>query len=120
MVESTWTAYIEGQTSDDLALLRRFRELADAAGPEVEMTVSKTVIAWRRDRTFALAYLKNHYLEAAVDLLRETTHPALRTAFATTKKVTTHRLTISRLDQLDSALKKLLAEAYETVGPGTR
>lgn len=32
----------------------------------------------------------------------------------------THRLTITSDDQLDDTLAALLAEAYDTVGPGTR
>ncbi len=46
--------------------------------------------------------------------------PQLREAFPTTKTVITHRLTITSDDQLDDTLAALLAEAYDTVGPGTR
>lgn len=41
-------------------------------------------------------------------------------AFHTTRRVITHRLTIERIEQLDASIEELLAEAYETVGPGTR
>jgi hypothetical protein len=41
-------------------------------------------------------------------------------AFRTTRRVITHRLTIERIEQLDASIEELLAEAYETVGPGTR
>jgi hypothetical protein len=42
-----------------------------------------------------------------------------RTAFATTKKVTTHRFTLGSPDQL-ATLDELFREAADTVGPGTR
>ena len=119
MAESTWDKLTDGMRDDDLAMLERFRDLA-LAFPEAELDVKSTEIHIRRKRIFASAYIKSHYLEAAIDLLREAEHPTLRTAFHTTKKVITHRLTISKIEQLDDAVSDLLAEAYETVGPGTR
>jgi hypothetical protein len=41
-------------------------------------------------------------------------------AFHTTKRVITHRLRITELDQLDQSVAALVAEAYDEVGPGTR
>lgn len=55
-----------------------------------------------------------------IDLLRTAEHPLLLAAFPTTKKVVSHRLRITDMDQLDDSIAALLAEAYEEVGPGTR
>ena len=52
--------------------------------------------------------------------MREAEHPLLRARFATTKKVTTHRLTLTRPNQFDDDLLVLIEEARTTVGPGTR
>jgi hypothetical protein len=35
-------------------------------------------------------------------------------------RVVTHRLRVTHAEQLDDSIAGLLAEAYETVGPGTR
>lgn len=40
-----------------------------------------------RTRIFTSGYMKSHYLEIGVKLLREASHPMLRTAFATSKRV---------------------------------
>jgi hypothetical protein len=44
----------------------------------------------------------------------------LRARFATTRKVITHRLTLTRPAQIDDDLLALVEEARTTVGPGTR
>lgn len=87
--------------------------------PDVEERVHRTEVAYARERVFASAYVKSGWLEIAVDLLREADHPLLKVAFATTKKVTTHRFTVGSPDQLAS-LDELFREAADTVGPGTR
>jgi hypothetical protein len=52
--------------------------------------------------------------------LRQVDHPTLRQAFPTTKKVMTHRFTITSGGQLDADFRDWLVEAHDTVGPGTR
>lgn len=73
-----------------------------------------------RTRIFTSGYMKSHYLEIGVELLREASHPMLRTAFATSKRVTMHRLTLSEPREFDDGLRALIQEAWETVGPGLR
>ena len=81
--------------------------------------MSRTEVAYAVRRVFASAYLKSHWLEVAVHLLRQAEHPRLRASFATTSTVVTHRLTIGTLDELRSVVP-LVEEAHDTVGPGTR
>lgn len=83
-------------------------------------TVNPTEVRWKRQRTFAVAFVKSHRLEVAIDLLRRVDHPLLRNSFNTTKKVITHRLTLERVDHVDDTITALVHEAYDTVGPGTR
>jgi len=64
--------------------------------------------------------VKSHYLEIGVELLREASHPGLRTAFATSKRVTMHRITLRNPDEFDDDVRVLIEEAWETVGPGFR
>jgi hypothetical protein len=55
-----------------------------------------------------------------IDLLRAAAHPRLIGSFPATKRVVSHRLRITDAAELDGSVEALLAEAYETVGPGTR
>ena len=64
--------------------------------------------------------MKSHYLEIGVELLREASHPRLRTAFATSKRVAMHRITLRNPDEFDDGVRVLIEEAWETVGPGFR
>ncbi|MBA3249569.1 MAG: hypothetical protein H0T66_04515 [Geodermatophilaceae bacterium] len=76
--------------------------------------------ACARKRIFTSGYIKSHYLEIGVELQREATHPMLRTTFPTSKKVVMHRLTLREREQFDDALRELITQAWETVGPGLR
>lgn len=118
-MRSTWAKLTAGLNERDLALLSAYRAAALAL-PGTEERVHRTEVQYALARVFTSGYMKSHYLEIAVDLLREAQHPLLRAAFHTTKKVVTHRLTISDSDQLDASVRELLAEAHRTVGPGTR
>ncbi|MGG7507306.1 DUF5655 domain-containing protein [Plantibacter sp. YIM 135249] len=115
----TLEEFLSGEPQGAVAMFRGFRDLVLAAG-ESEERVHPTEVAWARRRVFAAAFLKSGRLEIAIDLLREASHPLLLQAFPTTKKVVTHRLTISDPDQLDDSIAALLDEAWATVGPGTR
>ena len=112
-------AYLAGKPAPAVELFYAFRELVLAAG-ECEERVHPTEVAWAGKRVFAAAFIKSGRLEIAIDLLREVDHPALRQAFPTTKKVYTHRFTLTSPDQLDGRFRDWLVEARDTVGPGTR
>jgi hypothetical protein len=112
-------AYLEGKDSGGVALFRRFQALVESCGPS-EPAPRKSVVYWKRTRIFTGAFVERRRLELIVDLLREAEHPRLIAAFPTTKRVTTHRLRITDVAQLDGALAGLIAEAYADVGPGTR
>lgn len=119
MAASTWEELTADLDDDDLALLTAYRSAVRSL-PGVTEKVSKTEVAYLVQRQFTSAYIRNHYLEIAVHLTREAEHPLLRARFATTRKVTTHRLTLTRPDQIDDDLLALVEEARTTVGPGTR
>ena len=119
MARATWEELTDGLSPEDLAKLEAFRDRGLALG-DVEMRVNRTDVSFARRRVFASAYVKSHWLEVGIELLRRAEHPKLRTAFPTTKKVTMHRLTFGEVDELDDAFDELLREAWETVGPGTR
>lgn len=112
-------AYLAGKPAPAVALFRAFRELVlDAGG--CEERVHPTEVAWADRRVFATAFIKSGRLEIAIDLLRTVDHPTLRQAFPTTRRVYTHRFTITAADQLDQQIRGWLAEAHDDVGPGTR
>ncbi|MFZ2174036.1 MAG: DUF5655 domain-containing protein [Rhodococcus sp. (in: high G+C Gram-positive bacteria)] len=117
-MNATIGEYLAGKDPDAVARLLHFRDLVLACG-EVEERVHRTEIAWARTRVFAAAFIYSSRLEVAVDLRRRVHHPQLREAFPTTRTVITHRMTITEDGQIDDSLGELLAEAYETVGPGT-
>jgi hypothetical protein len=118
MVRATWDELIADERPEHVVLLEAFRTHLRRI-PDVEERVHRTEVAYARDRVFASAFVKSGWLEVAIDLLRTVEHPQLRMAFATTKKVTTHRFTLGSPDQLAS-LDELFREAADTVGPGTR
>ena len=62
--------------------------------------VHRTEVQYKVVRVFTSAYVKSHWLEVAVDLLREVEHPLLKQAFPTTKRVITHRFTLASPDQV--------------------
>ena len=118
MVRSTWAALTKGLDEKDLALFTAYRDLVNDIGG-VEERVNSSEISFAVKRVFTSGYMKSHYLEVGIELLREADHPQLRTSFATSKKVTMHRMTLTTITQLKS-LRTLIVEARDTVGPGTR
>ena len=112
-------SYLQGRDPAAVALFRRFQKLVERCGIS-EPAPSRTIVYWRRKRIFAGAYIERRRLELNIDLLREAQHPCVVAAFHTTKRVVTHRLRITELDQLDDSVADLVKEAYEEVGPGTR
>jgi hypothetical protein len=112
-------SYLQGKDPAAVALFRGFQQLIEECGGS-EPVPRRTIVYWRRKRIFAGAYIERRRLELNIDLLREADHPCLLAAFHTTKRVITHRLRITELDQLDHSIAALIREAYDDVGPGTR
>jgi len=119
VVASTWEKLTAGLDDADLAKLTAFRDACRALG-DVDERVHSSEIAFARKRVFASAYIKSHYLELGVELAREVTDPRPRTSFPTTKRFTMHRYSLRELDDFTPAIRALLREAYDTVGPGSR
>jgi len=118
-VESTWKALTEGLSDADLELFTLYREFGRSL-PETEERVHTKQIQYSRKRIFTSGYIKSHYLEIGVELPREASHPKLRTAFSTSKTVVMHRITLREPEHFDGALRDLITEAWQTVGPGLR
>jgi len=119
MAITTWSDFTGGLEADDLAFITHYRDFCRSLDEATE-EVHRSAVQYKQARIFTSAYVKSHYLEVQVDLLHEAKHPALRTSFASTKKVTTHRITLRHLEQWDDDLEDLIREAAETVGPRTR
>ena len=111
--------YLADKDRDASRLFRRFEALVASCGPS-EAAPSRTIVFFKRRRVFAGGFVRGKRLEIVIDLLRPVNHPCLIASFASTKRVTSHRLRITSGDQLDDSIVSLLREAYETVGPGTR
>ena len=113
-------AFLTGQREDAAAMFLAYRDVVLGAGDDIDERVHRTEVAWARTRTFTTAFFLAGRLEIAIDLLRPVEHPCLLQSFATTKKVITSRLSITRLEQLDDSIAAFVDEAYATVGRGTR
>ena len=111
--------FLAGRNPEAVAMFRHFRSMVLRLGP-VQERIHRTEVAWADRRTFAHAFTISNRLEAAIHLLRQVDHPQLLQAFPTTRKVITHRLSFTGQEQLDESIEALLAEAFDTVGPGTR
>ena len=119
MVRSTWAALTADLSPSDLAMLTAYRSLVAGLG-DVEERIHSAEVDFAVKRVFTSAYVKSHWLEVGIDLTRQLgSHAHLRTSFASTKTVFTHRFTLSSAEQL-AALRPLLVEARQTVGPGFR
>lgn len=112
--------YLKGKNPSATPLFMAFRSAVLSAGEEVSEKVSRTMVAWKAQRTFATAYLKGKYLECSIDLLRNVHHQHLKASFHTTKKVITHRFTLEPGESIDEEMQVWLREAIGTVGPGFR
>ena len=116
MALSTWNEFSAALTDDDIALLERLREFAMSHDGVTE-SVKRTEIAWSRQRIFTSAYVKSHWLEIGVDLTEEVSHPLLRTVYPTSKRIFTHRFTLSKASEVRSVMK-FIRKARKDVGPG--
>jgi hypothetical protein len=119
MATSTWDELTRGLDEHDLAKVTAFRDFCRGL-PNVEERIHTSQVAYARVRVFASGYIKSHYLELGIELLREVADPKPRATFATSKRVTMHRYSLRHLEQFDDAIRDLIREAAETVGPGTR
>lgn len=119
MAESTWEALTANLNAEDLAKLTAFRDFCRSL-PDIEERVHTSQISYARERVFASAYVKSHYLELGIELRHTVSNPAPRTSFATSKHVTMHRYSLRHLEQFDDAIRALIVEAADTVGPGAR
>jgi hypothetical protein len=113
-------SYLAGRDPEATALFMAFRAAAIAAGPGVNEKVSRTMVAWKRLRMFATAYVNGRYLECSIDLLQAVEHRHLKAAFPTTRKVVTNRFTLEPGEEVDARMQAWLREAFADVGPGTR
>ncbi|UNK45842.1 DUF5655 domain-containing protein [Arthrobacter sulfonylureivorans] len=111
--------FLANRNPKAVSLFLEFRAIVLSLGP-VQERVHRTEVAWADQRVFADAFTLSDRLEVAIHLLRRVEHPQLLQAFPTTRKVMTHRLSITAAGQLDDTIEALLAEALDTVGPGTR
>lgn len=111
--------YLSDKTPSAVPVFMAFRDHALAAGEDVTEKVSRTMVAWKRTRSFATAYVKGRYLECSIDLLHPVEHRHLRASFHTTKKVVTNRFTLEPDEEVDAEMQAWLREAYADVGPGT-
>lgn len=119
MAASTWAELTSHLDQEDLAKITAFRDYCRTL-PDVEERIHSSQVTYARKRAFASAYIKSHYLELGIELLRSVTDPAPRTSFATSKRVTMHRYSLRHREQFDGPIRDLIYEAAETVGPGTR
>ncbi|MCU1441476.1 MAG: hypothetical protein JWP85_2473 [Rhodoglobus sp.] len=117
MVRSTWAELTAGLSPADLELYTAYRDRCRTL-PGCEERVHRTEVQYALHRVFTSGHMKSHRLQLAVDLLREAEHPLLRQAFHTTKKVITHRIDVTSVDELETVMP-LIREAHDDVGPGT-
>ncbi|MDJ0314826.1 hypothetical protein [Arthrobacter sp. H35-D1] len=74
MATSSWSQLTADLDQEDLAKLTAFRDYCRSL-PDVEERVHSAEIAYARKRTFASAYIKSHYLEVGIELLRAVADP---------------------------------------------
>ena len=115
----TVAEYLADKKPEAVELFHRFAALVEACGPS-EVVPRKSIVYWKRDRIWAGAFCNGKKLELNIDLLREVDHPRNLAVIPHTKRVLTHRMRITELDQLDDSIATLLRESYMEVGPGTR
>jgi hypothetical protein len=118
VVLSTWEALTSGLNDSDLKMLTTYRDACRTLDGVTEEVHSKQ-IQYKVRRVFTSAYVKSHWLEIGVDLLEEVQHPLLRTVYPTSKRVFTHRFTLSKASQVREVMPFIRKSAQE-VGPGFR
>jgi len=119
MAAGTWAQFTGGLDEEDLAKISAFRDYCREL-PDVEERIHSADVTFARERSFASAYIKSHYLEIGIELLRSVHDPKPRTSFSTSKRVVMHRYSLRHLKDFDDSIRALISEAADTVGPGTR
>jgi hypothetical protein len=119
VTSATWDELTAGLDASDLAKLTAFRDFCRSL-PDVEERITATQISFARARSFATAYLKSHYLELGIDLLREVDDPRPRAVVPVSKTVRLNRYSLRELADFDERFRDLIREAADTVGPGAR
>jgi hypothetical protein len=116
VVLSTWEALTNNLNESDLKMLTAYRDACRTLEGVTEEVHSKQ-IQYKDARVFTSAYVKSHWLEIGVDLTEEVSHPLLRTVYPTSKRVFTHRFTLSKASEVRSVMK-FIRRARKEVGPG--
>lgn len=119
MQPDQWTVedHLRDKPPVSVALYLRFVQLVAACGP-FTVSVAKTTITFKGTRRgFAGARPTNRGLAAYLDLMRQVTDPRIISSSPYTKRLFTHQVRLTRLEELDDAFAALIREAYE-VGAG--
>ncbi|QXU52160.1 DUF5655 domain-containing protein [Rhodococcus sp. LW-XY12] len=106
--------YLADKDPAAVDVFRHVRAMILDLGGDVTEHVHASEISWSRGRPFAAAFVYASRLEVALDLPRRIHHATLREAFPKKGPVTTHRLSVSSVDELDDHFVELLNVAYRT------
>ncbi|MCD2112521.1 MULTISPECIES: DUF5655 domain-containing protein [Rhodococcus] len=106
--------YLADKDPAAVDVFRHVRAMILDLGGDVTEHVHASEISWSRGRPFAAAFVYASRLEVALDLPRRIHHATLREAFPKKGTVTTHRLSVSSVDELDDHFVELLDVAYRT------
>lgn len=119
MQPDLWTVedHLRDKPPVSIALYLRFVQLVAACGP-FTVAVAKTTITFKGTRRgFAGARPTNRGLVAYLDLVRQVTDPRIISSSPYTKRLFTHQVRLTRLEELDDGFAALIREAY-AVGAG--
>lgn len=120
MQPGQWTVedHLRDKPPVAVALYLRFVQLVAACGP-FSYAVAKTTITFKGSRRgFAGARPTNRGLTAYLDLTRQVSDPRIISSAPYTRRLFTHQVRLTRLEELDDEFAALIREAYE-VGAGT-
>ncbi len=119
MQPEQWTVedHLRGKPPVSVALYLRFVQLVAACGP-FTYAVAKTTITFKGSRRgFAGAKPTPRGLTGYLDLTRQVTDPRIISSSPYTKRLFTHQVRLTRLEELDDDFAALIREAY-AVGEG--
>jgi hypothetical protein len=119
MQPDQWTVedHLRDKPPVSVALYLRFVQLVAACGP-FTFAVAKTTITFKGTRRgFAGARPTNRGLAVYLDLMRQVTDPRIISSSPYTKRLFTHQVRLTRMEELDDGFAALVREAYE-VGAG--
>jgi hypothetical protein len=119
MQPEQWTVedHLRDKPPVSVALYLRFVQLVAACGP-FTYAVSQTTITFKGSRRgFAGARPTTRGLAAYLDLTRRVADPRITSSAPYTKRLFTHQVRLTRLEELDDGFAELIREAY-AVGAG--